>query len=195
MRELASLPLLSVTKPEWLDLVMSQFDDFLVDHAACEYKASSTAMSLMTRYPDKNYLIESMISLARVELEHFRDLHHILKKRGLVMKKFSHDLYVKKLLTQARHGAQEHFIDRMVICGIVEARSCERLFLVAEAIEDIELKEFYRRLAKEEAGHYSIFTRIAKRYSPEDDVNKRIEELTRFEADILEDIPLQATVH
>lgn len=190
------LPIRVPTPEGWLAAVLDNFDAFLIDHAACERKAAALAMSLVTKYADRNYLVEPMISLAREELAHFHEVYRILQKRGLMLGPDEKDPYVTALLKHVRHGKEEHFLDRLLVSGIVEARGCERFFLVGEGLgENHELGAYYCKLGREEAGHHKIFGRIAKHYFPEDMIANRLDELLDYEAEAMLAVPFRAAVH
>ena len=120
---------------EWLAAVFEDFDSFLLDHAACERKASATAMSLVSHYPDRAVLVRAMVELAREELEHFHQMLWILQSRELVLRRDDKDLYVQSLRKEIRTGRDAYLLDRLLVGGIVEARGCERFGLVADALE------------------------------------------------------------
>ena len=122
------------TSPDWLDAVFADFDAFLIDHAGCERKASATGMNFVVRYPDRKPLIEPMIEFAREELEHFLIVYRLLEARGLTLVDDYNDPYVNGLRALCRHSPSGLLLDRLLVAGVVEARGCERLFMVAEAL-------------------------------------------------------------
>src|ERR1041385_2248882 len=124
------------TPKAWLDVVFSDFDAFLVDHALCERKASAMGMSLVAKYPDRTAILEPLIAFSREELEHFHVMYRILAKRGLKLVDDEKDAYVNALRRLSRSGSVDLFLDRLLIPGIVEARGCERLQMVSEAMTD-----------------------------------------------------------
>ncbi len=192
---LEKLPLKAASPQGWLDMALGSFDIFLQDHAACERKASALAMALIARYPDREPLLEPMICLAKEELAHFHEVFRLMQKRGVPLASDEKDPYVSGLLRLVRHGREEHFLDKLLISSIIEARGCERFGLVSEALTDPDLAAFYRRLAREEAGHYMIFLRIARLYFEENVLNDRLEELLEREAEIMLAIPHRPAVH
>ena len=128
------LDLRVATPPAWLDVVLGDFDAFLLDHAACERKASATGMSLVVKYPDRQVLLEPLIEFAREELEHFHRVFRVIAARGLTLQPDYKDEYVNQLLKQVRTtGADAMLVDRLLVAGVVEARGCERLRIVASA--------------------------------------------------------------
>lgn len=180
---------------EWLKVVLADMDSFLLDHAACERKASATAMSLVAHYPDKPELVEGMLELAFEELEHFKQVYEILRERGLVMSPDEKDHYVNALRAEIRRGRDLYFLDRLLVNGIVEARGCERFGLVHQALEDGPLKSFYKAIAASEARHQDLFVRLAGSYFDEATVHGRLNELLDREAAIVQDLPLRPVVH
>jgi len=185
------------TPPEWLDTVFANFDAFLLDHAACERKAAATGMSFVVRYPDKSALIEPLIEFAREELEHFQTMYRIIHERGLILADDYKDPYVNALRAKSRTGGEGMLLDRLIIAGIVEARGCERLFMVAEALgqQKSPLAEPYLELARAEARHHGLFFRLARAYYADDVIDARAAELLDFEADLVAKLPHRAAVH
>ena len=174
---------------------MADFDAFLVDHAACERKASATGMAFVVRYPDRTLLLDEMIAFAREELEHFHRVYRLLAARGLTLGPDAPDRYVGQLLTHVRTGRDERLLDRLVVAGIVEARGCERFGLVADALPPGELKDFYRDITRSEARHHGLFLRLARGYFAEDRVQARLADLLDVEARVIGDMPIGPALH
>jgi tRNA-(ms[2]io[6]A)-hydroxylase len=193
----AMLDLRFATPREWLTTVFEDFDAFLLDHAACERKASATGMSLVVRYPDRTQLIEPLIEFSREELEHFHIMYRVIAKRGLVLTDDYKDPYVNALRAKVRTAGEGVLLDRLLVAGIVEARGCERLFLVAEALRarDSELSEVYLDLARAESRHHGLFFRLARLYFSELEITERAGELLDFEAELVRTLPHRAAVH
>jgi tRNA-(ms[2]io[6]A)-hydroxylase len=189
------LPLRAPTPPEWLQYVLDDFECFLQDHALCEKKAAASAMAMVSRYQDKEVLVEPLICLAKEELQHFHEVYRLLHKRGIPLGSHDKDPYVSALLKLARHGDHEHFLDRLLIAALIEARSCERFDLLAEGLHEEDMRAYYARLSREEAGHHMIFLRIARFYFQEDAVESRLDELLDLEAKTMLTTPLRAAVH
>jgi tRNA-(ms[2]io[6]A)-hydroxylase len=185
----------SATPAEWVTHVLANFDPFLLDHAACERKASAMAMSLVAHYPDRVQLVETMISFAREELEHFDQVVTLLHGRGLTLGKDSKDEYVQGLRGCIRTGRDAYFLDRLLVSGVVEARGCERFGLIAEALEPGSLKDFYREITSSEARHHGVFLRLARKYFEPDEADRREAEIFEFEAELMLSLPLRAAVH
>ncbi len=193
----AMLDLRSKTPAAWLDAVFADFDAFIVDHAACERKASATGMSFVVKYPDRSALIEPMIEFAREELEHFHIVYKIVAERGLILANDYRDEYVNGLLSQVRTTRDELLLDRLLVAGIVEARGCERLFLVAGALEQEKspLASVYLELARAESRHHGLFFRLARQLFGEEPTLARGGELLDFEAKLIAGLPHRAAVH
>jgi tRNA-(ms[2]io[6]A)-hydroxylase len=191
------LDLRSATPKAWLDAVFGDFDAFIVDHAACERKASATGMSFVVRYPDRPELIEPMIEFAREELEHFHVMYKLCAERGLRLAADYRDDYVNGLRSRVRTSRDEHLLDRLLVAGIVEARGCERLFLVAEALRerDSPLADTYLDLARAESRHHGLFFRLARKLFGEEITLARGGELLDYEAELVARLPHRAAVH
>ena len=185
------------TPPEWLDVVFADFDAFLLDHAACERKAAATGMSFVVRYPDKSALIEPLIEFAREELEHFQIMYRIVHARGLILCDDYKDPYVNALRSQVRNGGPGMLLDKLLVAGIVEARGCERLFMVADALKakDSPLAEAYLDLARAEARHHGLFFRLARACFEDPLIEARAATLLDFEAELVRRLPHRAAVH
>lgn len=183
------------TSKEWTNTVIESFDEFLLDHAAAEKKASGMAMSMLSHYPDRPQLVTAMLDLALEEMTHFREVVKIIMQRGLVLGADKKDAYVINLRNLMRKGSEVYFLDRLIIGGIIEARGCERFGLVAEALPPGDLKKFYLAITESEGRHENLFVDLAKLYFPETDVNQRLDELLDEEARICEALPIIAALH
>ena len=185
------------TPPEWLDTVFADFDAFLLDHAACERKAAATGMSFVVRYPDKSALIEPLIEFSREELEHFQIMYRIIHARGLILSDDYKDPYVNALRSQVRNGGEGMLLDKLLVAGIVEARGCERLFMVAQALEEkaSPLAQPYLDLARAEARHHGLFFRLARACFPDPVIDERASVLLDYEAELVKRLPHRAAVH
>ena len=191
-----SLELTYNTTQEWVDCVMNNFDSFLQDHADCERKASAMAMSFVAKCPDKVDIIPELIETALEEMEHFRDVYQVMESRGILLNhEIEQDIYIKQLINACRSGRDDRLMDRMLIASIVECRGAERFRLVAEAIEDPELKQFYKRLWTSEAKHGNIFVKMALGYWDEAIVMKRLDELNHIEGEICKNLEITPRVH
>lgn len=190
------LDLRARTSQEWLDVVLGDFDAFLVDHAACERKASATGMAFVSRYPDRPELLLPMIEFAREELEHFHRVYLKMAERGLSLAPDYKDEYVDALRRWSRRGGTDGLVDSLLVAGVVEARGCERLKLVADALPRTDpLSEMYLDLARAESRHHALFFRLAKQFAPEAHVRRRADELLDLEVEIVARLPIHARVH
>lgn len=184
------------TPPEWANQVLEDFDAFLQDHADCERKASSMAMSFVAKCPDKLEIIPELIETGLEELEHFRDVYVLMEKRGVPLKKeMQQDEYMQKLIKTLRSGRDERLMDRLLLASIVECRGAERFRLIEEALEHPELKKFYKLLWTSEAKHGNIFVKMALNYWDEEVVYKRLKELTDIEGEICSQLPWRPALH
>ena len=189
------LRLRTKTPSEWIEVVLADFDAFLIDHAACERKASAMALKLVSHYSDRTELVRQLIPFAQEELEHYAQVMEIILDRGLATHPDQKDPYVGALMRLVQRGPEQYFLDRLLILGIVEARGCERFGLVAGGLPPGPLKDFYSDITCSEARHHGLFVRLAKEYFPPERVQSRLEELLEAEAKIVEDLPLRPAVH
>ncbi|MEE2835139.1 MAG: tRNA-(ms[2]io[6]A)-hydroxylase [Myxococcota bacterium] len=187
--------LLSKTSDAWVEAVLGDFNAFLLDHAACERKASAMAMTFIVRYPDRDAIHEPMIRLAKEELSHFHEVFRLIKKRGLRFRKDSKDSYVNGLLRHVRQGRDIEFLDRLVMAGVVEARGHERFDRLAQALPPGELHDFYHAIAQSEARHAHLFPDLAKLYFDEVTVAARWDDFLSYEAELIAQLPAQPALH
>ncbi|MEC7987922.1 MAG: tRNA-(ms[2]io[6]A)-hydroxylase [Myxococcota bacterium] len=183
------------TPPSWAEFVTKNLDDFLLDHAACERKASATAMSFVVKYRDRPQLVSKMITVAQEELEHFAQVTEIIHQRGLQLSKDTKDPYVNALLQRARHSPRERLIDRLLIFGIIEGRGCERFQLLADSLDDPSLRDFYHNLVRAEAKHHAAFLHLVRKEAPEKEWRSRLRELLAEEGSIVSSLPIRAALH
>ncbi|MDH3648871.1 MAG: tRNA-(ms[2]io[6]A)-hydroxylase [Saprospiraceae bacterium] len=190
---------LDIKKPsssDWLDAVLSDFDSFLQDHADCERKASSMAMSFVAKYPDRIEIIPELIETAVEELEHFQQVYKLMEKRGIRLRhSIGEDLYAAGLVKQCHSGRLERFLDRLLIASVMETRGSERFRMICESQEDKELNEFYKMLWISEAKHGHIFVKMALNYFTDDQVYDRLEWWLDREVEVLDDLPVRAALH
>lgn len=183
------------TNPEWIKAALDNLPSGIMDHAHCEKKAASTGMSLLSTYFDKKEISLSMSDLVEEEIGHYRSVIRILEKMNLSLTKDEGDEYVKNLLSFVNKNEPLRMLDRLLTAGIIEARSCERLQILAENIKNEGLKKFYKDLSDSEAGHYVTFIKLAKLYFDEELVRKRLDELTQIEAEIVKNLPNKPLMH
>jgi tRNA-(ms[2]io[6]A)-hydroxylase len=185
----------SETPSRWLEVVLADVDALLADHAYCEKKAAASAMSLIARFPDDDVLVPAMIDLAREELEHFERLWKLVKARGQALGPMDKDPYVAELMPLARKQGEEALVDRLLISSLIEARSAERFFLLADHLPDPELRALYKELSTTESRHHTAFVNLAMNYAPREEVRARLAELAAEEAAIVARLPVAARMH
>lgn len=191
-----SLELAYNTPPDWAKVVLEDFNSFLQDHADCERKASSMALNFVAKCPDKLEIIPELIETALEELEHFKLVYDLMRKRGVRLKdKMPKDEYIEKLMNLCRSGRDDRLLDRMLLASIIECRGAERFRLIAESLEDEELKKFYKMLWTSEAKHGNIYVEMALKYWPEDDVYNRLRELNNAEGSICKQLEWKPALH
>jgi tRNA-(ms[2]io[6]A)-hydroxylase len=179
------LSLQSETSPRWLGQLDGGLDEVLIDHAHCEKKAAGTAMNLIFAYVENEPLCHEMIEIVIEELEHFRLVLGLLKSRGIRFRRLAPSSYGRRLNDLVRKHEPQRAIDRLLVAGLIEARSCERFDLLRRHIDDPPLAEFYSSLFESEARHHSTYIRLARAYADEPDVNSRLHELAVCEAEII----------
>jgi len=188
----------SASAKAWLEAVLADFDHFLLDHAACERKASAMAMHLAAHYRERRALVDAMVDLACEELDHFRQVYRIVRERGLALAPDEKDAYVNAMNGLSRRGtgdSEGYFLDRLLLAGIIEARGCERFGAIAEALEEGPLKAFYQGIARSEARHQDLFFGLAREYFSADEVSERQAALLDAEAEIVARLPARAALH
>ena len=185
------------TDPRWVEIAESNLPEILTDHAYCEQKAASTAISLIIKYPECSDLVSAMTDLAREEMEHFQRVHDLILKRGWILGRERKDDYVNELFKFVRTGYSHHIVlvDRLLFSAMVEARSCERFRMLSERIKDQELAAFYKELMISEAGHYTLFIGFARKYANGVDVDKRWKEFLAYEAELISRYGKKETMH
>ena len=191
-----SLDLQYATPREWTRAVLNDFNSFLQDHADCERKASAMAMSFVAKCPDKIKIIPELIETALEELEHFQLVYRIMEQRGVHLPtEMKPDLYIRQLLDCSRSNPDDRLLDRFLMASIIECRGTERFRLVEEALEEGELKKFYKMLWASEAKHGNIFVKMALEYYPEAEVYDRLGELNEAEGKICASMPIRPALH
>lgn len=186
------------TDPRWVNIVEKKIDEILTDHAYCEQKAASNAISIVVNFPYHTELVDEMLKLAKEELSHFEMVHQKIKDRGLNLGFERRDEYVNDLYKFMRKGHKKEIvlIDRLLFAAMIEARSCERFKILSENIADPDLREFYRELMISEAGHYTTFIGFARKYGNHvEDVNDRWQQWLDYEAAIIQNYGKQETIH
>lgn len=189
------LNLAAPTAPDWIERTLPVMDEVLLDHAHCEKKAASTAVNLIFRYQDEPRLMQPLSEVAREELTHFEQVLSLLAERGIPFARQRPSPYARRLHSAVREGEPEQFLDTLLCCALIEARSCERMKLLAEHLPDPELAAFYRALLASEARHYTLYVDLAALRFPKDVVHARLRELAEHEAQVLADAPPEARLH
>jgi len=185
------------TDPRWVNIVASNIEEILTDHAWCEQKAATNVITIITYNSEHVDLVTELLEIAKEELEHFQMVHNIIKERGLVLGRERKDHYVNELFKFMRKDGSRNdaFIDRLLFSAMIEARSCERFKVLSQNIEDQELAKFYRDLMVSEAGHYTTFLGFARKYSEKVDVDKRWKEWLDFEGELITNYGKKETIH
>ena len=186
------------TDPRWVKIVEKNIHEILTDHAFCEQKAASTAISLIIRYPEESELVEAMIALAQEELSHFEMVHQKIRKRGWVLGRERKDQYVRDLRQFFPKGGSrmDQLVHQLLYAAMIEARSCERFRLLSESIDDRDLQKFYKKLMISEAHHYTLFLKLARKYGQDEKtVNKKWNLLLEFEAKLMVQLGKKKTIH
>lgn len=185
------------TDPRWANIAEKNVDEILTDHAYCEQKAASYAISLIVTYPEYPELVEAMSALAREEMGHFQMVHKRIQDRGLELGRERKDQYVHRInqFFEKSGDRKVRLVQRLLIAALIEARSCERFKVLSENIEDQELAEFYRNLMVSEANHYTMFLKFARQYGNREDVDAKWQALLEFEAEVMKDFGNQELIH
>jgi tRNA-(ms[2]io[6]A)-hydroxylase len=185
------------TDPRWVNIVEKNIDEILTDHAYCEQKAASTAISLIVTFPEYPELVQEMVALSGEEMGHFKMVHDLILKRGSTLGRYRKDEYVIALMKFFPKGGDRktQLVHRLLYAALIEARSCERFRLLSEELQDRELAEFYRKLMISEAGHYTMFLKFARKFGDRKEVDQKWQELLEYEAEIMKDLGKKETVH
>ncbi|MCI4669322.1 MAG: tRNA-(ms[2]io[6]A)-hydroxylase [Bacteroidia bacterium] len=183
------LKLKMATDPSWVKhIVEGNIEEILTDHAYCEQKAASTAISLIVQYPEFPELVEKMSDLAQEEMGHFRMVFKEIKKRGYKLGRERKDSYVNELVKYIKvkgKSKEEALADKLLFSAMIEARSCERFKVLSENIDDQDLSTFYHKLMISEARHYTMFIKLAKDLCPNMDIDQKWADFLEFEADVI----------
>ena len=184
------------SRPEWVRAVMADFPLFLQDHADCERKASSMAMSFVAKFPDRTEIIPELIAIGIEELEHFQQVYELMASRGIPLPpSMGEDPYVSQLIKRCHSGRLERFLDRLLIASVVETRGAERFRLVSEAQSDPEMHRFYKILWASEAKHGHVFVKMALNYFDEKTVYDRLAWWMEQEGEVIDGLPIRAALH
>jgi tRNA 2-(methylsulfanyl)-N6-isopentenyladenosine37 hydroxylase len=181
------------TDPRWANLAEKTLEEILTDHAYCEQKAATSCISLIQAYPEKEEMVEELSPIVTEEWGHFRLVLNELKKRKLKLGRQRKDEYVNKLLSFQKKGGtrDENLLERLLVCALIEARSCERFRTLSLHLEEEDLRKFYHHFMVSEAGHYRLFIDLAKKYAGEEKVKKRWQEYLDFEAEVMTNLEIR----
>ena len=185
------------TDPRWANIAEDNLEEILTDHAWCEQKAATNAIGLITMVPEHTDMVTELLAIAQEEMEHFHQVHEIIKKRGGVLGRTRKDDYVNDLLKFIVKGGNrtDLLVDKMLFAAMIEARSCERFKVLTENIKDEELRNFYNDLMISEANHYTTFIGFARQIGEPEKVNKRWEEWLEYEAQDIQSYGNKETIH
>ena len=189
------------TDPLWVkNVVESNIEEILTDHAYCEQKAATNAITLIIQNPNISELVQEMAQLVQEEMDHFKRVHAIILKRGFILGQERKDNYVNELIKFLKRGGGEQkrtesMVDRLLLAAMIEARSCERFKVLAQYINDEELAAFYHELMISEATHYTLFIGLARKYGEGIDVEKRWQEWLDYEGQIIKDYAKAEGIH
>lgn len=177
-----------LTDPRWANIAEDNLETILTDHAWCEQKAASNAISIITQNPEYDDLVDELTEIALEEVEHFKMVVEIIRERGYKLGRPQKDDYVNELYKfMKKDGSRnESFIDRLLFAAMIEARSCERFRTLHKNIKDEKLAKFYYDLMVSEANHYTVFLNFARKYTEGTDVDKRWKEWLEFEGELIQ---------
>jgi tRNA-(ms[2]io[6]A)-hydroxylase len=196
---ISTIPVINVLKSsthqEWIDQALSNLEVILLDHSHCERKAAGVALNLMFRYPSNAEMVRKLTAIAQEELEHFEQVNQILEARGIPLAALSPAPYGAGLKAQIRSQEPHRFLDSLLVCGLIEARSHERLGLLANSLAYPDLSKFYRGLMASEARHYGTYWVLAHTYFEAEIVATRLDELAIVERDLLAHLHPQPRIH
>lgn len=185
------------TDPRWANIAETNLEEILTDHAWCEQKAATNAITIIINNSELTDLVTDLLSLAKEELDHFEQVHNLIKKYGFVLGRERKDHYVNELYKFMQKGASRNIalVDRLLFSAMIEARSCERFRVLSKNLKDQELAQFYHQLMASEAGHYSTFIGYARQYGKEVDVDKRWAEWLAYESALITNYGKQESIH
>lgn len=185
------------TDPRWVNIAEKNIDEILIDHAHCEQKAASTAISLIVSFPEYTDLVTEMIALVKEEMSHFKLVHDRLIKKGVTLGRDRKDEYVMDLIKFFPKGGSRtnQLVHRLLYAALIEARSCERFRLLSENLEDQELAKFYRDLMVSEANHYTLFLNFARQYGDRAEVDQKWQDLLEYEAKLMNNLGTKESIH
>ncbi|WP_413038921.1 tRNA-(ms[2]io[6]A)-hydroxylase [Roseofilum sp. Guam] len=196
MEELPKIKFLQhPTSEAWVEQAIANIPTILLDHSHCERKAAGVALNLMFRYPSSQVLVRKLTAIAREELEHFEQVNQWLERLNIPLAPLSAPPYGAGLKAQIRPSEPERMLDSLLISALIEARSHERLGLLAKHLPHPELAKFYRSLMASEARHYGIYWILATTYCDREIVQSRLESLAQVESDLLSNLHPEPRIH
>ena len=185
------------TDPRWVNIVEKNIEEILTDHAFCEQKATSTAISLIVSFPEYTELVQEMTALVKEEISHFKMVHDKIIERGWTLGRDRRDDYVIQLVKFFPKGGSRttQLVHRLLYAALIEARSCERFRLLSEELQDKELATFYRNLMVSEANHYTMFLGFARKYGNKKEVDAKWQQLLEYESEIIANLGKTQAIH
>ncbi len=186
------------TDPRWVNIAKQNLEEILTDHAYCEQKAASTAISLIIGFPEQTELVSAMTDLAQEEMSHFKMVHNLIIERGMTLGRERKDDYVLQVLSFFPKGGSknDHLIHKLLCAALIEARSCERFRILSEELEDAKLRSFYRKLMISEAHHYTLFLKLAKKIgTSKERVDQKWNSLLAFEGQLIKSLKNKESIH
>lgn len=186
-----------LTDPRWANIAESNLEEILTDHAWCEQKAATNAITIITNNSEHMDLVEELTAIALEEMEHFQMVINLIKERGYTLGRERKDDYVGQLMKFSKRDGSRNtaFIDRLLFAAMIEARSCERFRVLSQNIKDQKLAKFYHELMVSEAGHYTTFLNFARQYTLDVDVDKRWAEWLEFEGKLIQSYGNKEAIH
>lgn len=185
------------TDPRWVNIVEKNIEEILTDHAFCEQKATSTAISLIVSFPEYTDLVQEMTALVKEEISHFKMVHDKIIERGWTLGRDRRDDYVLQLVKFFPKGGSRttQLVHRLLYAALIEARSCERFRLLSEELKDKELASFYKNLMVSEANHYTMFLGFARKYGDKKEVDTKWQQLLEYESEIISNLGNTQAIH
>ena len=185
------------TETSWAEIAKDNLQQILTDHAFLEQKAASNAVSIIINYSEETELVKEMSDIAIEEMQHFKMVHQLMVKRGMVLGREQKNDYAIKLqkFFKKTGDRTEALIQRLLVAALIEARSCERFKVFSENMEDEQLRKFYKNLMISEANHYTTFLSLARKYQAREIVDKKWKALLKYESEIMRERGKLAKIH
>ena len=185
------------TDPRWVDIVEKNIEEILTDHAWCEQKAATNAITIIVKNPGKTDIVDELTIIAQEELEHFGMVHQKIKERGLTLGAERRDEYVHDLMKYIKTGGtpEQQLVSNLLFSAMIEARSCERFRILSEEIKDEDLQVFYREFMESEANHYTVFLGLARKYGGREKVDAQWADFLAFEAGLMDKYGKRESMH